>query len=140
MRKEVTTLAPEPEAEPAEMATPAPDLSVMAEQPPAEQSKEDKPKPQELAETTRASVGLVVALVVISIVAAVVVAMWMVSPLMALLLGAGLIVVAMLAGAGWLAWRKFTRRAKDQPRRLRSERPGRSGAVQQRWRQGFQCP
>ncbi|MEV0944921.1 hypothetical protein AB0I90_31715 [Micromonospora wenchangensis] len=120
MQHETTALAPTPEtervemAETAETAVPTPDLSVLAaEQPPAEQGKDDKAaKPEELAETTPASVGLVVALVVISVVAAVVVAMWMVSPLMALLLGAGLIVVAVLAGAGWLAWRRYTRRAR----------------------------
>ncbi|WP_433233966.1 hypothetical protein ACQP2H_31745 (plasmid) [Micromonospora sp. CA-248260] len=114
MQNDTTALAPTPEPEQVDAVVPAPDLSVLAaEQPPAEQGKDDKAaKPEELTETTPASVGLVVALVVISVVAAVVVAMWMVSPLMALLLGAGLIVVAVLAGAGWLAWRKYTRRAK----------------------------
>ncbi|MEV4773106.1 hypothetical protein [Micromonospora humida] len=114
MQHETTALAPTPEPTQVDTAVPAPDLSVLAaEQPPVEQGKDDKAaKPEELAETTPASVGLVVALVVISVVAAVVVAMWMVSPLMALLLGAGLIVVAVLAGAGWLAWRRYTRRAR----------------------------
>jgi len=111
------TTAPVPDVEQLDAVVPDPDLSVLtAEQPPVEAGeagKDDKPAPpQELADTTPASVGLVVALVVISVVAAVVVAMWMVSPLMALLLGAGLIVVAVLAGAGFLAWRKFTRRSK----------------------------
>src|SRR5690349_8842322 len=111
-QKEMTAPAPAEvdRAEASEVALPAPDLSVLTEQPAAEPVKEEKPTPQELAETKPASVGLVVALVVVSIVVAVVVAMWMVSPLMALLLGAGLIVVAVLAGAGWWAWRKAARK------------------------------
>ncbi|MFI7511443.1 hypothetical protein ACIBSS_32005 [Micromonospora aurantiaca] len=133
------TTAPAPEAETAEM--PAPDLSVLAaEQPPAEQGKDDKATPQELAETTPASVGLVVALVVISVVAAVVVAMWMVSPLMALLLGAGLIVVAVLAGAGWLAWRKFTRRDKTARDRFGRDRAGRTDRTGGRSTNGGKSP
>jgi hypothetical protein len=133
MQTETTAVAPTIEGEATETAMPAPDLSVLAEQqPPVEQGKDDKVKPQELTETSPASVGLVVALVVVSIVAAVVVAMWMVSPLMALLLGAGLIVVAVLAGAGWLAWRKHTRRSKTGKDRSgrdgagRGDRPGKS--------------
>ncbi|MFG3423403.1 hypothetical protein [Micromonospora sp. NPDC048063] len=130
MQTETMAVAPTIEGEATETAMPAPDLSVLTEQqPPVEQGKDDKVKPQELAETSPASVGLVVALVVVSIVAAVVVAMWMVSPLMALLLGAGLIVVAVLAGAGWLAWRKYTRRSKDRSGRDgagRGDRPGKS--------------
>ena len=115
MRDEKTT-APMPETEQADMTMPAPDLSVLAEQPPAaaepDKQQESKAASQELTETTPAPVGLVVALVVMAIIAAVVVTMWMVSPLMALLLGAGLIVLALLVGVGWWAWRRFTRRAK----------------------------
>ncbi|MGC5334873.1 hypothetical protein [Micromonospora sp. DT62] len=133
MQTETMAVAPTIEGEATETAMPAPDLSVLAEQPqPVEQGKDDKVKPQELTETSPASVGLVVALVVVSIVAAVVVAMWMVSPLMALLLGVGLIVVAVLAGVGWLAWRKYTRRSKTGKDRSgrdgtgRGDRPGKS--------------
>jgi hypothetical protein len=108
---------------------PAPDLTVLAEQPaPVDEKKQEEVKPQELAETSPASVGLVVTLVVVSIVVAVVLAMWMVSPLLALLLGAGLIVVAVLAAAGWLGWRRFTRRHRRADttgdRAARSTGPG----------------
>jgi len=101
---------------------PEPDLSVLATAtPPADQPVKDdkeKPTPQELAVTSGAPVGLVVALVIVVVVAAVVVAMWRVSPLLALLLGGGLIVLALLVGGGWLAWRRLARRGG------RPSRPG----------------
>lgn len=125
-QKELTAPVPAEvdRAEASETALPEPDLSVLSEQPAP--VKEEKTPAQELAETTPASVGLVVALVVTSIVAAVVVAMWLVSPLLALLLGAGLIVVAVLVGAGWLAWRRISRRGR-QSRQTRTETTERTG-------------